>query len=83
VVPYDAIPQAVKDAQCELANEALSGSLAPASERGGRIASENVAGVSVSYFADAPTGRTFPKVDMMLRRLTGGSTSLMGEAILG
>lgn len=53
------IPQRVKDACCELAFKALSEELYEDLDRGGRVASESVGPISVSYFNDAPAGKTF------------------------
>jgi len=82
-VPSDSIPQCVKDAQCEVALLAISGELLPAQDRGGRIASQSVSGVAVSYFADAPSGRTFPLIDAILRRVTTSNGGLTAEAVRG
>lgn len=53
------IPSRIKRAHSLLAFRALSESLYVDLDRGGRIASESVSGVSVSYFADAPEGKAF------------------------
>ncbi len=65
----DGIPDRVKAACAELALIALSEELAPPVERGGRVLSERVGSVEVSYAADAPAGRAFPAVDALLRGL--------------
>jgi hypothetical protein len=67
------IPQRLKDAQCELALLALSGSLMPEQSRGDRVASEAVGPLSVTYFSDAPAGRQFPYVDFLLQDITENS----------
>lgn len=82
-IPSDSIPATIKDAQCELAVEALSGGLMPPQARGGRVASENVGGVSISYFADAPAGKTYPLIDAMLRRMLESQGGLTATAIRG
>ncbi|GHD42248.1 hypothetical protein GCM10017083_07040 [Thalassobaculum fulvum] len=66
----DGIPDRVKAACAELALIALTEDLAPPVERGGRVLSEQVGPVAVSYAADAPPGRSFPAVEALLRGLT-------------
>lgn len=66
----DIIPQRIKDAQCELAREdAIVGKLLAPVDRGGRVQSESVGPLSVSYFADAPATKQFPLVDAILTDL--------------
>ncbi|MEQ8396505.1 DnaT-like ssDNA-binding protein [Thalassobaculum sp.] len=66
----DGIPDRVKAACAELALIALTQDLAPPLERGGRVLSERVGSVEISYAAEAPAGRSFPAVDALLRGLT-------------
>ena len=66
----DVIPQRLKDAQCELAREdAINGPLLAPVDRGGRVQSESVGPLSVTYFADAPATKQFPLVDAILTDL--------------
>lgn len=56
------VPKRLKDAELYLASEMISGkSLLEALERGGKISSESVGNLSVSYAPDAPAGTTFPR----------------------
>ena len=65
----DNIPDRVAHACGELALIALSEALAPPEHRGGRVTEERVGVLSVSYTKDAPTGRTFPYIDLLLSGL--------------
>jgi len=67
--PLDGIPDRLKAACAELALIALTEDLAPPVERGGRVLSERVGPVEVSYATDAPPGRSFPAVEALLRSL--------------
>ena len=67
------VPQEVRAACCELALAALAAPLAPALDRGGKVASVSVEGVSVIYRPDAPAGKTYPQVQQLLRGLVLGS----------
>lgn len=60
------IPWRVKDAQCLLALLALSRALESALDRGGKITSESIGPISVSYAADAPAETFFTGVDGLL-----------------
>jgi hypothetical protein len=53
------VPKRLKDAACELAFSALSTDLYEVADRGGRIKSESVGPISVTYSDDAPAGKTF------------------------
>lgn len=68
-VASNSVPQRVKDAQCELALEALSSRLLASQERGGRVQSESVGPLSTSYFEDAPAAKQYPFVDRILADL--------------
>lgn len=72
---HTGIPTSVKHACAELAWVALSYDLAPPVERGGRVLSERVGSVAVTYAEDAPVGRAFPYIDLLLAGLfrTGAS----------
>lgn len=66
---HTGIPAAVRHACAELAWIALSYDLAPQSERGGRVLSERVGSVEVSYAETAPVGRAYPFIDLLLAGL--------------
>lgn len=63
------IPSALKHACAELAWIALSQDLAPQADRGGRVLSERVGSIEVRYADDAPSGRSYPYVDLLLKDL--------------
>ncbi len=73
------IPDKVARACAELALIALSGPLAPPLERGGKIRSESVGAMSVAYADDAPPGRLFPYVEIILAPLLDPSAGLSVE----
>lgn len=60
------VPERVKHACIELAFKALSESLYKDLDRGGRVVSESVGPISVSYAADAPAGKVFVYAKNML-----------------
>ena len=69
-LPAHTVPSPVTAACCELAACFLRGEDPLASrERGGRIRSESVGGVSVVYADDAPADVSFPRVEGLLRPL--------------
>ena len=55
-IPYDSIPQRLKDAQCELALRALDGDLAADASTG--VKREKVDIIDTEYFAGAVPGQT-------------------------
>lgn len=63
----EGVPRQVKEAQNELSYKALTEELYEDLDRGGRVASESVGPISVSYFADAPAGKTFRAAMMILK----------------
>lgn len=65
----DGIPDRVAHACAELALIALAGPLAPPEHRGGRVTEERIGPLSVSYASGAPSGRTFPYIDLLLSGL--------------
>jgi hypothetical protein len=81
----DTIPTMLKEACCQLALEALSGNLMPSYDQSGRIASETVGPISVSYFANAPTTKKYPMVDLLVEPLHDGKVfgGVGGEAVRG
>lgn len=66
------VPQAVKDAQAELAVRAAQFSLSPDQDRGGAVRSKQVGSISIEYFEGASAGKTFPLVDSILSRVLRG-----------
>ena len=70
VYDVDEIPQKLKDANCELALECLSGRILPAKERGGAIKREKVDVLEVEYSDFAPSKKTYDFVALILRGLT-------------
>lgn len=64
------IPARLKDANAEMALEALSARLKPVQERGGLIKREQVDVVEVEYMDFAPSGKAFDFVAMILKPLT-------------
>lgn len=62
------LPARVRQATLSLALKALSGeSLYEDQARGGRITSESVAGISVSYESGAPTGKVYAEAENLLK----------------
>lgn len=61
------VPRQVKEAQNELSYKALTEELYLDLDRGGRVASESVGPIAVSYFNDAPAGKTFRAAMMILK----------------
>lgn len=66
-IENDVVPQAVKDAQAELALEALSARLDPVQDRGGAVKKTKVDVIEVEYFDWAPSAKTFKFVTKLLR----------------
>lgn len=67
--PLVGIPERLKAACAELALIALTEDLAPPVDRGGRVVAERVGPVELRYAADAPPGRAYPTVDLLLHGL--------------
>lgn len=65
----DGVPARVKDACCELTWASLSSGedLYVDLDRGGRVASESVGPISVSYFADAAAGKVYRSAMNLLK----------------
>jgi hypothetical protein len=61
------VPKRLKDAACELAFAALSTDLYEVADRGGRIKSESVGPISVTYADDAPAGKVFTFATRLLQ----------------
>lgn len=78
--PLDGIPDRLKAACAELALIALAEDLAPPVERGGRVLSERVGPLEVSYAGDAPPGWSFPAVEALLRGLTRDRSAVVRRA---
>jgi hypothetical protein len=71
VVGLDTVPDLLKQAQCELALEALGGALLPSLDRGGQITSETVGQLSVTYAAGAPGSKRYPVIDLLVKPQCG------------
>lgn len=63
------IPRRIEHATAELALIALAGALAPPLERGGKVLQEKAGPVEIAYHPDAPPGRTYPLIDLLLKPL--------------
>lgn len=61
------VPARVANACCELAYNAISESLFQNLDRGGKIASESVGPISVSYAADAPAEKLYAAAESFLK----------------
>ena len=70
-------PEKLRKACAELARLALTDELAPPLDRGGRVVSETVGSVSMHYADDAPAGRVYPAVDLLLRGLVRGDAAAL------
>lgn len=64
------VPRQVKEANNELALKSQTEDIFADLERGGRVASESVGPISVSYFADAPSSKTYTLAFNLLRPFT-------------
>ncbi|MCR9177981.1 MAG: hypothetical protein NXI19_18525 [Alphaproteobacteria bacterium] len=71
------IPDKLRKACAELARLALTEELAPPLDRGGRVISETVGSVSMHYARDAPPGRVYPAIDLMLKGLVRGAAAAL------
>lgn len=71
-IDSNVVPQAVKDAQAELALEALSARLEPVKDRGGMIKKTKVDVLEVEYFDWAPSAKTFVFISKLLKPFTKG-----------
>ena len=65
----EGIPARIRAACAEIALAALKEDIAPTLHRGGKVSSESVGDVSIQYAEDAPVGKTFPYVDLLLKGL--------------
>ncbi len=72
------VPQRVKDACAELAFKGLSESLYLDQDRGGKVQSESVGPISVSYAADAPTGKVWTYAQNLLKQYLRDPNSILG-----
>ena len=74
------IPKAIVDATCELAKEALAGSLAPSVARGGQVESTSVGPISVKYAPGASVAKKYQLVELLVKNLLcgGGNNSISG-----
>lgn len=77
------LPARVVRATCELAFKATSEDLYVDLDRGGRVTSESVGPISVSYAPDAPAGKTFRFAENLLKPYIRGDMDLMNPAFFG
>ena len=63
------IPQRVANATARLALEAITDFLVEAEDRGGGIKRAKVGPLDVTYFDNAPAGKTYPFLDPLLKGL--------------
>lgn len=63
---WDGMPRPILQACCELAKEHLTAPLNSALKRGGEVQSESVGPLSKSYFAGAPAGTIYPRVERLI-----------------
>lgn len=69
--PLDGVPQAVKDATCQLALEHVTnGSLQPSMPRSGRVKRRTIGPITTEFDVGAPGGRAFPFIDTLLAGIT-------------
>jgi len=78
VLNVNAIPDAVKQAQMELALEAVQGRLITGGtraslERGGMIQAESLSGMSIQYSSVAPGGFSYPFIDLLVADYVQGA----------
>ncbi len=73
-VASDTIPDAVKDACCELALESLSAPLAASHDR--LTKTETIGPMSITYMDGVSGAKRFPFVDMLVKRLITGGNGL-------
>lgn len=67
------VPQALKDATCELALIALSAELRPARDGDDRVKRETVGPITTEFDTAQPRGKRYPLVDSLLAGLIDGS----------
>jgi len=69
-IPETSIPRRLQRAQCEVAKRlAASVAIFEDRERGGRIKSEKVDSIAISYFANAPSSTLFEGLESTLKGL--------------
>ena len=81
VIGGDEIPQEVIDATCEAALRAMTGELSPDMERGGKVLSETVGPISVTYAPGASGQTQYSVIDNLLSGLLRSSIS--GQMVRG
>lgn len=73
---FNVVPPRVKQAQMAAAVEAISGSLFVTADRGGRVKSESIGPISVTYEDGAPVGKVISEVERLLRPFVKGETEV-------
>ena len=76
-LPWDEIPQLLKDAVCQGAIEQQSADLAPNLDRGGQIKREKIDVIEMEYMDGAPSGKTFARLNLLLAPLIKSGTRLV------
>jgi hypothetical protein len=69
------LPKQVVEACCDLAFKALAGPLQEDLDRGGRVKSESVGPISVTYADDAPAGKQYVVAHRLLQQFFRGVNS--------
>lgn len=77
-LPVIGVPQRVKLACAELAFKALSENLYQDQDRGGKVTSESVGPISVTYADDAPTGKVWQLAHNLLQPFVRDKTLRRG-----
>lgn len=77
------LPARVVRATNELAFKGITEDLYVDLDRGGRVTSESVGPISVSYAADAPAGKTFRFAENLLKPYIRGDMDLMNPVFFG
>lgn len=75
--PSGAVPEKVKQAQCEAALRYLVGTdMMPDLKRGGQVVMKRVDIITTQYANGAPAGTTFPAIERLLRGFLKSSTGV-------
>lgn len=73
-IPNNVIPQRLKDAICEAALRAVSGTLAPDLESGGRVQSVRVGEISQTFFPNASPTTKYQQLDQLMAPLLSSTS---------
>lgn len=75
-LPSTSIPTRLKDAVCEAALRAVSGTLAPDLEAGGRVQSVSVGEISQTFFPNASPTTKYQQIDTLMAPLLSSTTGI-------